>query len=77
MDEDSLVGSKATGKVMFISQGVEDNRGLPKRMWEDRLIMKTGQYHLIKRKPNSKVPRLKVNICSPTWYCSEKASVEL
>lgn len=78
MDEDGLVGSKATGKVMFISQDVEDNRGLPKRMWEDRLIMKTGQYHLIKRKPNSKVPRLnKVNICAPTWCYSEKASVEL
>lgn len=27
MDEDGLVGSKATGKVMFISQDVEDNRG--------------------------------------------------
>lgn len=76
MDEDGLVGSKATGKVMFISQGAED--GLPKRLWEDRLIMKTGQYHLIKRKPNSKVPRLnEVNICAPTWYYSEKASVEL
>lgn len=31
-----MVGSKATGKAMFISLGVEDNRGLPKRMWEDQ-----------------------------------------
>lgn len=26
VDEEGLVGSKATGKAIFISQGVEDNR---------------------------------------------------
>lgn len=73
-----LEGSKVTDKVMFINPGIEDNMGFPRRTWEDCLIMKTGQYHLIKGKLNNKVQRLnKVNICLVTWYYSAKASVEL